>query len=101
MVTKSTNEIVSEFLHIQKLFPHDLLCILKISFGITIEIIKNLNRTQYNFLSQNKFVESIQNQFELIKNINYEYFVNLIENDTCNDSIESIDTSDPNKRYFC
>ena len=98
MVTKSTNDTVIEFLHIQKLFSHDLLCILKISFGITIEIIKNLNRTQYNFLSQNKFIESIQNQFELIKNINYGYFVNLIENHNCDDSIN---TSDPNKRYFC
>lgn len=97
MTTKSTNEIINEFLKIQQIFPHDLLCILKISFGITIEIIKNLNRTKYNFISKDKFIDSIQNQIELIKNINFEYFENLIKIHKCDDTIN---TSDPDKRYF-
>jgi hypothetical protein len=97
MGTKSLNESVNEFIQIQKIFPHDLLCILKISFGMTIEIIKNLNRSFYDFTSEDKFIKSIQNQFELIKNVNFEYFDNFIKNHICDDSIG---TADLNKKYF-
>jgi hypothetical protein len=97
MVTKTFNEIIDDFLEIQKIFSHDLLCLLKISFGVTLEIIKNINRSQYNFNSQDKFINSIENQIELITNLKSDYFFELIKNHKCNDSI---DTSDPNKNYF-
>ena len=97
MVTKTFNEIIDDFLEVQKIFYHDLLCLLKISFGITLEIIKNINRTQYNFNSQDKFINSIENQIELITNLKSYYFFELIQNHKCNDSI---DTCDPNKKFF-
>ena len=82
----NANKIINEFLLIQKIFHNDLLSIFKISLGVTIEIIKNLNRTQYDFSSQDKFINSIQNQFELIRNIKFEYFNNLILNHKCSDT---------------
>jgi DNA-directed RNA polymerase II subunit RPB2 len=60
MGTKCLNKSVNELIQIQKLFPHDLLCILKISYEITIEIIKKLNRSCYDFTSEDQFIESIQ-----------------------------------------
>lgn len=95
--TKSFNEIIDDFIKIQKIFSHDLLCLLKMSFDITLSIINNLNRTQYNFTSQDKFINSIQNQIELITNLKSDYFAKLIKNHKCSDSINTID---PNKRYF-
>ncbi len=97
MVTKKFNEIIDDFLEIQKIFSHDLLCSLKISFEITLEIIKNIKRSQYNFNSQDKIINSIQNQIELITNLKSDYFFELINNHICNDLI---DTSDHNRKYF-
>lgn len=97
MVEKTFNEIINDFIEVQKIFTHDLLCLLKISFGITLEIMKNINRSQYDFNSQDKFINSIENQIELITNLKSDYFFELIQNHECNDSIN---TSDPNKRYF-
>jgi hypothetical protein len=88
--TKISNKIINDFLEIQKIFFHDSLCLLKISFEITLEIIKNLNRTQYNFTSIEKFINSIENQIELITNLKSDYFVKFIQNHDCNF----------NKRYF-
>jgi hypothetical protein len=104
--TKTINETVNNFISIQKIFPHNLLCILKISFGITIEIIKNLNRTLYDFTSEEKFVRSIQNQLDIIKDIKFEYFENLIHAHTLDDFEDFKDfedftgTNNPNKKYF-
>ena len=97
MVTKSINELIENFIEIQKIFPHDLLCLLKISFEITINLMKNLNRSQYNFSSYNKLVNSIENQIELIKNIKFDIFFKLIQDHECSDTI---DTYDSNKKYF-
>lgn len=97
MATKTFNEITDIFFEIQKIFSHDLLCLLKISFEITLGIIKNLNRTQYNFISLDKFINSIGGQIELIIDIKSDYFVKLIQNHKCSDSINTID---PNKKYF-
>lgn len=97
MVTKTINELTNDFIEIQKSFSHDLLCLLKISFEITVELTKNLNRSQYNFYSQDKFLNSIINQIELIKNMKYDYFLNLLENHVCSDSIYNYDSK---KRYF-
>lgn len=97
MITKTLDEVIEIFLEIQKTFSHDLLCLLKISFDITLSIIKNLNRTQYNFTSQDKFINSIENQVELIININSEHLNYILSNHICTDSIN---TYDSNKRYF-
>lgn len=96
--SNQNNEIIKEILLIhEKYNNYDLLYILSLSFEITLGIIKKINRNQYNFISHNKFINSIQNQIELIKNTYEEHFNNIIKNHKCNNYIKNCD---PDKIYF-
>ena len=73
------DKIFEEFIQIHKLFNKDLKLIVKISQNITLEIIKNINRNNYNFESCEFFTNSIKKQINLVSDSKYEYLINLLE----------------------
>lgn len=99
LITKNNinTEIINNLLLIQQIFPYDLLYILTLSFKITIQILNELNRTQYNYTTEDKFISSIETQIELIINLKFDVFDDLIKNHICEDKI---DLSDPEIRFF-
>lgn len=74
------DQIIEKFNQIQKILDKDLITIVKISQNITLNIIKNMEGTQYNFESEYFFSQSIQNQIKLIITGKYDYFLSLITN---------------------
>jgi len=89
--------ITNKFIQIQQLFPHSFLCILDILFNLTLEIIKNINRKNYNTNSYDEFINSVDKEIAKSNVLDFVCVDKIISQHKC--VLTDIKSCDPYKCY--